>query len=215
MTTLTVTTARSLGDLKARIADEIARSDLTSQIALAIDDAIDIASINRFWFNEVRGTELVLAAGQAYYETSDTDALVKIDSLYLLLNGSQRWNIRPASNARLNQLYNGTPASGLPSIYSRYNTQIRFWPTPDQPYVAFFDGLTRGEPMESDSDSSIWTTYGEKLIRSLAKRELYAHVIRDKDEAVAHEQLAEAYLNDLLRQTDSQATTGEMVPFGV
>jgi hypothetical protein len=35
---------RTLGDLKTRIADELARSDLTSQIALAVSQAIEEAA---------------------------------------------------------------------------------------------------------------------------------------------------------------------------
>jgi hypothetical protein len=215
VTIVTVTGGKTLGDLKTRIADELARSDLTSQIALAIDDAIDLASTHRFWFNEVRGLQLNLNYNQAYYTNSDIAALQEIDNLYLLLNGTFRRNLYPAGNDRLDVLNNGSIALGEPMRYSRYGQEIRFWPIPGSSYTVYIDGLTQGEPMEDDTDSSIWTTYGEKLIRALAKRTLYAEVIRNKDLALANEQLAEAYLHDLVIQTEQRNMTGAMEVFGV
>lgn len=216
MTTLAVTAARTLGDMKARIADEIARSDLTSQIANAIDDAIDIASANRFWFNEVRGLPLTLQASQGgYYIDSDIDALVEIDAVYLLINSTQRWNLRPISSARMDALSSGTPSTGQPTVWARYGSELKFWPIPQQSYSVKIDGLTRGDPMEGDDDSNGWTTYGEKYVRALAKTLLYAEVIRDTAETQKQEQLAEQYKNNLLNHTESRAMTGEMEPFGV
>jgi hypothetical protein len=62
--------ARTLGDLKARIADELARADLTSQIALAISQAIEEACTHRFWFMEYAGLPLSLTAGTAIYTST-------------------------------------------------------------------------------------------------------------------------------------------------
>lgn len=215
MTVVTVTAASTLGDLKARIADELARSDLTSQIELAIDDAIDIAATHRFWFNEVRGLELPLVAGQTYYTNTDIEALVEVDNLYLWLNNNQRRNLLVAPNARLDALYNGTEPQGEPLRWSRYGPELRFWPTPDQSYTVFIDGSTKGQPMEDDTDSSVWTTYGERYVRALAKLQLYAEVIRDDDQALAQSKLAQSYLENLQAQSEGRTMTGEMQAFGV
>jgi hypothetical protein len=215
VTVLTVTPARTLGDLKARIADELSRSDLTSQIALAVDDAIDVACKNRFWFNEVRGQQIVLNSGEQYYSDADTDVLVEIDNLYLLLNSNYHRNLHATSAARHDKLYNGTPAVGEPQSWSRYGTELRFYPTPSQAYTIVIDGLTRGPPMEDDTDSTIWTTYGEKYVRAVAKTLLYAEIIRDSEAAERADQLAQRYLLDLQAQTESRTMTGEMEAFGV
>jgi hypothetical protein len=213
VTILTVTPARTLGDLKARIADELARSDLTDQIALAIDDAIDTASSHRFWFNEVSGETLLLVPGQATYFDANVDAIVEIDNLYLLV-GSQRRAIRVIGNKRMDALYEGNPSQGEPYLYARYGTSLKFYPTPQQAYTVIFDGMSRGDPAEDDSDSNVWTTYGEKYVRALAKRELYAHVIHDEEKAAVQDQLAQRYREDLLFQTESRMTTGEMAAYG-
>jgi cysteine synthase len=75
---------RTLGDLKSRIADELARADLEPQIALAITDAIEEASTHRFWFMETRGLTINLSAGVAYYAAADMADLIEIDRLVLV-----------------------------------------------------------------------------------------------------------------------------------
>lgn len=212
MTVLTVTPARTLGDLKARIADELARSDLSSQIALAVDDAIDTASSHRFWFNEVAGLQLTLVAGQDTYNDASIDALTEIDNFYLMV-GTQRRALQAISNKRMDELNDGNPAQGEPYLYSRYGTAIRVHPTPQISYSCTIDGASRGEPMEDDTDANVWTTYGEKYVRAIAKRDLYENVIHNADKAAIQDQLAVRYREDLLLQTESRIMTGEMVAY--
>jgi hypothetical protein len=207
VTILTVTPARSLGDLKARIANELARADLSNEIALAIDDAIDEASSHRFWFNEVAGEILNLNSGQSTYNDANIDAIIEIDNIYLLV-GAQRRSIRVVGNRRMDGLYDGNPSQGEPYLVSRYGTALKFYPTPQQAYTVMFDGLSRGDPMEDDTDANVWTTYGEKYVRALAKRELYLNVIQNAEKAVAMDQLAQRY------RTESRMTTGEMAAYG-
>jgi hypothetical protein len=198
-----------LGDLKARIADEIARSDLTSQIALAIVDAIDEAATHRFWFNEVRGVTFPIIAGQEYYGNEDLDAMVEIDDLWLSVSG-QRRNLRLTSDARIDELSNGTPPIGEPYCWSRNGNGLRLYPVPNLPYTVTIDGSTKFTPMENDTDWNGWTTQGERYIRALAKRNLYAEVIRDSDQAQVQDALATRYRSDLSAATYDRVASGGM-----
>lgn len=200
---------RTLGDLKARIADELDRSELTSQIALAIDDAITEAASNRFWFNEVRGLEIPLYAGQEYYYSDDYAALTEIDSVYLTI-GSQRRNMYPVNSLDIDQWRDGTAASGEPYRWARYGTNLRVYPTPSINYSLFVDGVTRFAALPDDAQSNAWTNEGEKLVRAIAKRELLANVIRDFEEATAQQQLVTNALNELLGKSFDRASTGQM-----
>ena len=210
---VSLATNRTLGDLKARIADEIARADLTSQIALAIDDAIDEAASHRFWFNEVRGVFFPLVPGQEYYASEDIDAMVEIDDLWISVNG-QRRNLRPVSDAEIDCWSNGTPPQGEPYCYSRNGNSLRFHPIPQQAYVLSFDGSTKFTPFQDDTDWNAWTTQGERYVRALAKRNLYANVIRDREEAQNHDALATRYREDLTAATYDRVATREMRAFG-
>lgn len=210
------TTVRTLGDLKTRIADELARADLTSQIALAISQAIEEACTHRFWFMETRGITLPLTAGTATYATSDIANLLEIDRAQILV-GSIWINLNVANDDLVARAMQGTLPQGQPIAYSRFADQITFYPIPTQNYTVSIDGITKGATLASDSDSNIWTdaAKGERYIRALAKLQLYSEVIRDKDNALASAQLAETYREQLEALTHSRAATGTMESFGV
>ncbi len=200
---------RTLGDLKARIADELARADLTSQIALAIADAILEASTHRFWFLEVRGLTMPLLAGTDTYTSDDIDTLTEIDRLALIV-GSQRRTLRPMSDDEIDRWNDGTVPRGEPYSYSRYGNQLRLYPTPNAAYTVSIDGVTNGAILENDLDGNVWTNEGERYVRTLAKRNLLAEVIRDFDEAQKLDALAVRFRDELLSQTHDRTATGCM-----
>lgn len=203
------TSARTLGDLKTRIADELARADLASQIALAITDAIDEACTHRFWFMASSGQELPISAGVATYTGEDIQQLIEIDRLVLIVSG-QRRTLRAIADDRLDRLNDGTAATGEPYAYSRYGDTIRFYPIPQANYTVLIDGVTRGAVLDADADSSIWTTTGERYIRALAKRNLLLDVIQDDSRAKTQDALARRYREELEAQTHSREFSGEM-----
>jgi hypothetical protein len=205
------TTTRTLGDLKTRIADELARSDLTSQIALAISDAIEEACTHRFWFMEVRGLATSLVAGTSTYTSADIENLLEIDRVALIVGG-QRRTLRLMSDDEADRLSDGTAPSGEPYAYSRYGDELRFYPTPTQTYTVGIDGLFKGTTLSSDAASNIWTdtSKGERYVRALAKRDLLIHVIRKPDAAQVQDQIAQRARQELEAQTHTRTATGEM-----
>jgi hypothetical protein len=206
--------ARTLGDLKARIADELARADLTSQIALAIPQAIEEACTHHFWFMEYRGIPLSMTAGTAIYTSTAISNLVEIQRV-ALLSGSQHLTLDRMTDMELDYTLDGSAPSGTPYAYAQYNDQIAFYPTPNQTHTAYVDGLTHGAVLSSDSDSNIWTdtAKGERFVRALAKRQIYADIIRDTDKALVHDNLAQRYRQELFEQTHSRLATNEMAAY--
>ena len=65
----------TLATLKSRIADDISRSDLTTQIANSITDAITYYQNRRFFFNETRSETFDTVAAQSLYRSSDDAAI--------------------------------------------------------------------------------------------------------------------------------------------
>jgi hypothetical protein len=203
---------RTLGDLKTRIADELARADLTAQIALAISDAIDEACTHRFWFMEVRGLLIPIFAGTNAYTSADIKNLIEIDRLVLMVDG-QRRTLREMSDDELDRFNDGTPPPGEPYAYSRYGEQLRLYPTPTNNYSVYVDGLTRGNALDYDAAGSIWTNQGEKYIRALAKRDLYGHVIRDADKAQLQDAYAKRYREELEAQTHTRTASNQLAVY--
>jgi hypothetical protein len=205
------TGTRTLGDLKARIADELARADLAPQIALAIEQAVEEAATHRFWFMETRGMTIPIAAGAGAYVSDDLVDLIEIDRLVLMV-GTQRRTLRLMSDDELDRLNDGTAPVGEPYAYSRYGDQLRLYPTPTQNYTVRIDGLSKGSSLSLDTDNNFWTDYrkGERYIRALAKRQLLADVIRNADAALVQDNLAVRYRQELWEQTHSRIATNEM-----
>src|SRR5215510_6782892 len=65
----------SFGELKTLIANDLRRSNLTSEIAQAVLDAIDDHSTERFWFNETTEYTLTTIAGTDTYTLAAQDPI--------------------------------------------------------------------------------------------------------------------------------------------
>ena len=208
-------TTRTLGDLKTRIADELARSDLTSQIALAVTQAIEEACSDNFWFMDTTGIQIGLVNGQSSYTGTSIANLLQIDRVRLMV-GSLQITLRPMNDDELSRLNDGTAPQGQPFAYSRNGDTLNFWPTPTQSYTVYVDGVTKGTTLSGDGDSNIWTDVakGEPLVRALAKRQLYADVIQNFDKALAQDKLAQRFREQLLEMTHARLATGQMEAFG-
>lgn len=203
---------KTLGDMKARIADELVRSDLAPQIALAIDDAITEAASNRFWFNEVRGLACPLTAGDPYYTADDFAQLTEIDAVYFYAgDGTQRRPVYETNNLDMDILAENNVTTGEPYRWSRYGTSLRIYPVPGV-YTVYIDGVSRLDQLTDDTDTNAWMNEGERLVRAIAKRTLFLDVMRDidPDEIERQELLVQRYTNELLGKSYDRAASGQM-----
>src|SRR5262245_10529722 len=119
------------GDMQTRIADEISRDDLTSQIRLAILSAIKHYKRQRLFFNEVIATFSTVAS-QTWYSSSDLPDIpnmVEIDSLKCTVSGNVYMLVRRPFEY-LEQIDTSSSLTADPTDYAYYRQQIRLWPTP-------------------------------------------------------------------------------------
>jgi putative flippase GtrA len=207
--------ANDLAQMKSRIADELARSDLTSQIAYAISDAISFYQNERFVFNESRDITFKTVAGQDFYGVAANAGIPNVWSFdYLILYlGGIPWPIKRRTPLEVEILNNNGLVSGQPYNYAWYNKQIRLGPVPDGIYTIRFAGLiTYAAPASDNEANNPWMIDAEKLIRSRAKYELALNVLQDTDMAqIMAAQTTEAF--DQLKGAANQLTgTGEVSP---
>ena len=64
--------------MAARIQDELARTDLSSQILYAISDAIKAYESERWFFAETRDMTITTVNQQGFYDSDDTAALANL-----------------------------------------------------------------------------------------------------------------------------------------
>lgn len=180
----------TLGIMKQRIADEIARADLTSQIAYAISDAIKHHERARFYFNEAINT-FTTVDGQEWYSSSDASWIpdvIEIDSLRVTVSG-RPWPLMKATMADMEFLAAGTATEGDPERFCYYRQQIRLYPTPNAARTMTCAYVQRLAELTDDSQENAWTDDAEELIRARAKIILWEQVIRGQAGAANGAQL--------------------------
>jgi hypothetical protein len=195
----------TLAVMKARIADEIARSDLTSQIAYAITDAIEAYKQKKFSFSNAR-FNFSTVISQEFYDSSDhanlaADVLQKIESIFVYIGETPRRLKAMSPDAIESAATDSFTAD--PSNYCWYGEQLRLWPIPYAVRtVRMLAKIRPAAPAADGTTGNAWMTEGERLIRCRAKFELFTHVIRNSEKAAEMVPLInEAF--DQLREKDT------------
>lgn len=171
----------TLAVLKARIADELARADLSTQIGRAITSAIAHHERRRFYWNEAVATFSTVAA-QEYYSTAalaDIATLARIDSLRVTVN-SGMYPLTARSVEWMEFYSSGTPSTGDPTDYCYHSQRIRLYPVPAAVRTMTLVYVKRLAALTSDTQNNAWTDDGEELIRTRAKVDLLENVIREE-----------------------------------
>lgn len=196
----------TLAIMKARIADEIARSDLTSQIAYAITDAIESYKHKKFSFSNAR-FDFSTVIDQEFYDSSDhanlaPDVLQKIEYVMLYIGETPR-RLKVMTPERIESAAVSGTFTADPSNYCWYTEQLRLWPVPYAVRTVRMGAKIRpAAPAADATTGNAWMTEGERLIRCRAKFELYTHVIRNSEKAADMVPLvADAF--DQLREKDT------------
>lgn len=173
-------------DMKSRIADEMHRDDLTSQIQEAILSAVSFYAGKRFAGNEKRGT-ITTINGTRFYATDTASPgtlptdIAEIDSIVINVDGRE-YRLQQVSYEELESEDAGaTLTLGDPIKWAWYAGQLRLYPTPNQARVLTLSYQTILTALSADSDSNFWTNDAEALIRSRTKRYIAMHYTRDQE----------------------------------
>ncbi|WP_217589739.1 hypothetical protein [Burkholderia sp. GbtcB21] len=195
---------RSYGDMQTRIADEILRSDLTSQIQNAIQTAIKQYERIPFYFNQIRQEAAFFTAqGQEFYTSANSALIaqmVTLNRVTVTVSGN-RYSLNPRTPEYLEDTSVNPIVLGQPVDYAYFAEQLRFYPIPDNAYSVALSGIYRLFTLANSSDTNPWTSDAELLIRSRAKYELALHVLRDADMATLMKASELEALSDLRGET--------------
>lgn len=204
----------SFGDMKARISNELERSDLGSFIPDAIYDAIKTYERRRYWFNESRDLTFNTVAGQRIYTTSDAawiPTTITIDHLFITVGGQRRClSRRDAADIEL--LADNSALQGEPYCWAYWNKSIQLYPIPQQEYEIRAYAHIRLPQLVDDSDENAWTEEAEAMIRQAAKALLCSEVTMDDAAASRYGSLAEMQENFIREENSRRLATGCVTP---
>jgi hypothetical protein len=188
--------------LQSRIADDLNRTDLTSQIQQNILLAIQYYKGERFWFNETT-TTLTATVGQAYV-TAPTDIL-RIDALYITVSSR---NV-PLQQLGLDEIIAFRPSSNSrPRAYCYYQNRFELDAPADSAYSMPLYYVEELAALSAAGDTNGWTTDGEDLIVFCAEKKLYANVIKDQEKAATAAAQEREALTALRSLSRARTTTG-------
>lgn len=200
----------TLAQLKARIADEVNRTNLSSQIADAVLEAIYDCQSRRFRFNQVRDTFSTVAGQEFYSDTEYPDDIIEIDAIRATVNGRD-YPLDALTYTELERINSTSNTQGIPRYWAWYADQIRLYPVPDGAYTLTVSYHQRIDPPAEDA-SNVWTDpqYAGQLVRAMAKRKVYAEYLKDPDGALAAAE-SEVIQTRRLARERNQVNTGGLV----
>lgn len=166
----------TLAELKARIASELNRTDLTSYIADRIDRAIEFYASRRFWFNESTGTATTVASQST---VAAPTGLRIIDRMFITIGG-EKYDLDEQSPADIIDWLGSNPGTGQPTDFSRSGSTLTLYRTPNDAYTITAVGIFDLAALD-DADSNAWTTEAEDLIAN----HVIEHTARIKTRNVA------------------------------
>ena len=216
----------TFGDLKAQVASDLRRSNLTAEIARAVLDAINDHDTERFWFNDTAPSAYTLTVSPGGGQGTTGDGNVAAGDIYLLApQGPVQefiridrvraqipvvWYTVKATDWLTIENFYSTLSNGQPSWWAFQQNYLRIYPLPSQDYNLRIFGQYRVPPLVNDTDQNVWTTEGFNLIRYTALKRLYSYPIRDMEQVANAEQAGMRALDYLRRETDRRARGGRM-----
>lgn len=198
----------NLGTLKSRIADDIARSDLTSQIATAINNAIRHYERERFFFNEATASLSTAAGTQTVALPSD---FIAADNVRVTVNGST-YDLSRRTKAYIDTLTVMPTHTGQPCDWAIFANLLWLWPVPDAIYTVTMPYQKSLGALSAADDTNAWMVEAEGLIRNRAESEIYSSVIRDQEMAALTRGWEMDELRSLQSQTSRYTASGSIVP---
>ena len=193
-------------EMQTRIADELARTDLTEQIKKAILSAVEFYKDDRFWFNE---GEVSLTTADGTESQAMDVTFGEIDEKTITISGN-RYPLKLVSYSELRRSVLLTTSKGQPGRIAIFDEKVWYDPVSDGIYTVKLSGLVYFTTLSVGSDTNAWTTEAEQLIRHHAKADLFANIIRNDKEAQKMIGLSDALLSKLKQKTVQKIGSGRL-----
>lgn len=177
--------AGTQGDMKTRIAGELGRSNLTSEIADAITTAISAYQKERFRFSDAVPNAPVTfntVAGRYIYTSADNaniSTLFNFDYVLMTIGASVQQLVQWTPD-ELKLYIQAQTMAGQPGWYAYEGNQLMLAPVPSDVYpveLGIFKNILA--PATDIEAGNPWMTDAELMIRARAKYEIAVHKTRN------------------------------------
>jgi hypothetical protein len=196
-----------------RITSELRRSNAGADVKNAINDAVQEAAQERFYFNKFSAIITTVAGQFGSYNASDNAKMVEIDQAWHRLDVDHNIPLEIMGEDEYAEATNFTrPSGSQPQAITRDSYGFIIYPTPTIITTVAVNGYGMRDtfPLVNDADSNPFLTESEQYIRALAKRNYLRDVVRDYGEARVYDIIAEDYKQRLVETTATKISTGRI-----
>jgi len=209
----------TLAQIKADIADDIddTTGEYSAAIAKAVTKAIRYCERKPFYFNETRDITFPTVATQEWYDgvdNSNIPTLVRIQYAFREDANNVRLPLNRETPELLEYLADNSAIRGEPMSWTYFGQRIRLYPIPDtQPFTIRLQvGPYRLAPLVNDSDSNVWTTEAEDLVKARAKYIVCKDTLKDPNMAAEALNDYNDQLSALQAETSARNGSGYIQP---
>lgn len=200
-------------EIMGRIADDLDRTDLYTQIKLAINRAIIHYQTEPFWFKET-SSSFPAVSGQEEYVAgvgSVPSDIEMIDILERQYSGS-KVKLTEITPIRLEAKQSGT-ATGIPDQFAQYQNRLKLYPIPNQSGITILIKYTKNyAELVADADTNDWLTYANELIENRARWWVNSRIIKDREAAIEDKNMEMDALEALRTLNAHKTGQGRVVP---
>jgi hypothetical protein len=210
-------------DVRTRVADQLARSDLDTQIEREIQLAIARYNRRVSWLHEVREVSLTSVALQPWYDAVDVSTgagpqdvtgrtsvpVTDIQKIEYMRDPDYE-DLRQVHYREFERFFDTTGASGRPTYFTLYAGQVGIWPVPDGVTAYTLSAVVKPVVPASAADESVWFDQAQELIENAAAAAICRKFIQDGERAQAFQVYEAAAWEDLVKEGNQKMATGRL-----
>lgn len=194
------------GEVKARIAREMHRSDLSDDIVTHMAEAI----------REYRGKRRKGGTTTQTFETTEDQAEVeiaglrKVDRVGLVRESGEDVPLTRVSADDMAHMQGSNAEPAEPCHYAWEDDSFKLWPVPDDAYTLNVLGIFDEPALEDDGDENFWTNDGAALIVACTKKTLARDVTLDVERMNLSELAERKAWSVLADESNVEGGTGDI-----
>lgn len=171
--------------MKATIADYLSNDDLSSQIGVEINRAIQHYSETEFYFNtNVWGFKLTPSEESITLASASVSDVADFKIFTLKRSATDTWQAERVSLEEIREINtSGVSHTGEPYCYAIFNNSIYLYPVPNSSYSVDVYGLKRMQPLSASADTNAFLTQAEELIEARVKWRIYTSILKSPQDA--------------------------------
>ena len=211
-------------DVRNRVADQLMRADLSTQIDREIQLSIIRYNKRVTWLHEVRAVTLTSVAAQAWYSAVDVSTgagpqdvvgrtsvdVADIQAVRYMRTAADYDDLKQVHYSDFERFFDTTGSSGRTTYFTLYAGQIGLWPVPDAVETFTLSVVCKPVVPSGATDESVWFDQAQELIENATASAICRKFLSDGERAQAFQAYEAAAWEDLLAESNQKAATGRI-----